>query len=79
MFQFSFVWPSDRSLSGATNLGQIGLGSFVNVGVICITQSFSITRTSPSDCLASYQGHSFVGSYSLVKEFYFKQLSLVRV
>ena len=44
------------SQSGATIPGQSRPGS--------ITQSSSIIRASPSDCLVSYVGHSLGGSYS---------------
>ena len=53
----------DRALSGATITGQSGRGSDGNEGVLCIPQSSRITGTSPSDCLVSYAGHSFWGSY----------------
>ena len=52
---FSSIWPIDRALSGATTPGQSGSGSDSNEGVLCIPQSSSITGTSPSDCLVSYQ------------------------
>ena len=58
---FSSIWPIDRSLSGATILGQSGPGSDGNEGVICISQSSSITGTSPSDCLVWYPGHLLGG------------------
>ena len=58
---FSSIWPINRTLSGATTLGQGGLGSDGNEGVLRIPQS--ITRTSPSDCLELYSGRSLVGSY----------------
>ena len=62
----SSIWPIDRTLSGATSPGQSGPGSNGNEGVLCIPQSSSITRTSPSDCLMSYPGHTWEGegSYS---------------
>ena len=50
--QFSSIWPIDRKLSDATTPGQSGPGSNG------ISQSSSITGTSPSDCLVSYLGHS---------------------
>ena len=57
--QFSYIWSIDRTLSGATTLGQRGPGSDG------IPQSSSITGNSPSDCLVSYLGHSLIGeSYS---------------
>ena len=66
--QFSSIWPIDKTLSGATTPGQSGLGSHGNVGVLCILQSSSITRTSPSDCLVSYPGHLRGGVLSLCRE-----------
>ena len=41
--------------------GQSGPGNNGNEGVVCIPQSPCITGTSPSDCLASYPGHSLGG------------------
>ena len=52
------IWPINRALSGASTLGQSGPGSNGNEGVLCIPQSSSIIRTSTSDCLVSYPGHS---------------------
>ena len=51
-------------LSSATTLGQSGPGSDGNEGVLHIPQSSSITGTSPSDCLALYQGHSLLEEVS---------------
>ena len=63
--QFSSIWPIDRTLSGATTLGQSGPEGNGNEGMLCIPQSSSITGTSPSDNLVLYPGHSLeVGSYS---------------
>ena len=53
--QFSPIWPIDRTLSGATTQGQSKPGSDFNEGVHYIPQSSSITGTSPSDYLVSYQ------------------------
>ena len=53
--KFSSIWPIDRTLSGATTPDQSGPGSDCNEGVLNIPQSSSITGTSPSDCLVSYQ------------------------
>ena len=39
-------------------IGQSEPGSDGNEGVLCISQSSSITGTSQSNCLASYPGHS---------------------
>ena len=43
--------------------GQSGPGSDGNEGVLCIPQSSSNVGTSQWDCLVSYPGHSFGGSY----------------
>ena len=53
------------TLSGATITGQNGLGSDSNEEALHISQSSSITGTSPSDCLMSNPGHLLggVGSY----------------
>ena len=61
--QFSSIWPLDRVLSGATTPGQSRPGNGGIEGLLCITQSSSITRSSPSYCLVSYAGHSFWESY----------------
>ena len=64
--QFSSIQPINRTISGATILGQSGPGSDSNEGVLRIPQSSSITGTSTSDCLVSYLGHSLgEGSYSV--------------
>ena len=51
------------ALSGATTPGQSGPGIDVNEGVLRIPQSSRIAGMSPSECLVSYPGHSFGGSY----------------
>ena len=56
--QLSFIWPIDRTLSGATTPGQSGPGSDGNEGVLRIPQSSSITEASPSDYLVSYPRQS---------------------
>ena len=66
--QFIFIWPIDKSLSGATTSGQSGPGSDVNEGVLRIPQSFSITGTSPWNCLVSYPGHAFGVVFPLCRE-----------
>ena len=48
----------DRTLSGATTLGQSRPGSDGNEGVLHIPQSSSIIEASPLDYLVSYPGHS---------------------
>ena len=49
--QFSSSRPIDSTLSGTTTLGQSGLGSNGNEGVLHIPQSSRITGASPSYCL----------------------------
>ncbi len=49
--------------SGAATSGQNLPGSYGIKGVLRIPQSSSISGASQSDCLISYSGHSFVGSY----------------
>ena len=56
--QFTSIYLIDRALSGATIPGQSGPGSNGNEGVLHISQTPCITRTSPSDCLVSFPGHS---------------------
>ena len=58
IISFSTIWLIDRTLSGATTLGQSGPGSDSNEDVHCIPQSCGSTEASPSDCLVSYPGHS---------------------
>ena len=57
------IWPKDRTLSGATTLGQSGAKSDGNEGGVSIPQNSCITGASPSDCLVSYPGYSFGESY----------------
>ena len=59
----SSIWLIDKTLSGATTPSQSVPGSNDNEGILCITQSCSITGTSPSDCLVSYPEHSLGESY----------------
>ena len=54
--QFISIWPTGRTLSGATILGP----SYDNERVLHIPQSSSITGTSPSDCLVSNPGRSLM-------------------
>ena len=61
--QFNSIQSIDRSLSGATTLGQSGPESDDNDGVLCIPQSFSVTEASPSDYLVLYPRHSLEKSY----------------
>ena len=62
--QFSSIWLIDRTPSGASTLGHSGPESDGNEWMIRIPQSSSFTRTSPSDCLVSYAGHSLGGGES---------------
>ena len=66
--QLNSIQPIDRALSGATILSQSGPGSNGNEEVLRIPQSLSITGTSPSDCLASYLGHSLEGGLTPTAE-----------
>ena len=61
------LFNPNRALSGATTPGQSGPGSDGNEVVLRIPQSSSTARTSPSDCLVSYPGHSLGGSYPSAK------------
>ena len=60
---FSFIWPIDRTLSGATTPDKSGPGSDGNKGILRIPQSSSSTWALPSDYLVSYLGHSLVGCW----------------
>ena len=53
--------------SGATTPRQCGPENNGNEGVLHISQSSSITGTSPSDCLVSYPGHSLLGVLPLCR------------
>ena len=66
--QFSSIWPIDRTLSDATTPGQSGSCSDGSEEVLRISQSYSITGTSPLNCLSSYTGHSLGGSYCSAKK-----------
>ena len=68
--QFSFIWPIERTLSGATTPGQSRLRSDGNEEILRIRQRSSIIGTSPSDCLVSYPGHSFGGRSAEVQSVY---------
>ena len=52
-------------------MGQSGPGSDGNEGVLHIPQSYSITGTSPSDCLVSYPGHSLGVGLTQMQSAYF--------
>ena len=57
----SSIWPIDRTLSGATTLGQSGPGSNGNKEVLHIHQ-ISKAGASPLDGLMLYLGHSLMGA-----------------
>ena len=63
----SFIWPTDRALSGVITPDQSGAGSDGNEGVLCILQNSSVTGASPSNCLVAYQGHSLEEPYSFAE------------
>ena len=62
LFAHSFIWPIDRTVSGATTLTQSGPGCNGNEGVLLVPQ-ISKAEASPSDGLMSYLGHSLGSSY----------------
>ena len=67
-YAVSSIYPIDRAQSGATIPEQSGPGGDCNEGILRIPQSFSITGTSPSDCLVSYAEYSlWQGSYPSVE------------
>ena len=53
----SFIWIMDRTLLGATILGQNELGSNSNERLRHIPQNPCITGATQSDRLMSYPGH----------------------
>ena len=55
--KFIYIWPTEKTLSGATTPDQSGPGSDGNKGVLCIFQRSSISWASPSDCFVSYPGN----------------------
>ena len=59
----TLIWPIDKTLSGATTLGQCGPGSDGNEGILRIPQSSSITGASPVDGLVLYPVYSLRESY----------------
>ena len=59
----SSIWPMDRFLSDATTPGQSEPGGDGKKEELHISQSFSITEATPTDCLVSYLGHSLGESY----------------
>ena len=63
----SSIWPIDRTLSGATTLGQSGPGNDGNKGVLHVPQTSSISEASSSDCLVSYPGGLLEEPYSFAE------------
>ena len=61
--QFSSIWSSDRTRSGATTTNQSWLGSQGNEGAPRIPQSYNITKASLLYCFVSYPGHLLGESY----------------
>ena len=59
----SFIWPTDRTLSGVITPGQSESGSDSNEGVLHVPQSSIITEVLPSDYLISYPGYLLGESY----------------
>ena len=55
------IWHIDRTLSNATTPALSGPRSDGNEEGLCIPQSSSISRASPSDCLVSYLGREAGG------------------
>ena len=53
---FCYIWPIDRTLSGAITSSLSGPGSDGCKRVFCIPQSSSITGATPSHCLVLYSG-----------------------
>ena len=66
--QFISILLLDKTLSRATPPDQSEPGSDRNDRTLRIPQSSSVTRTTPSDCLVSYLGHSFRESYSSARK-----------
>ena len=54
----TFIWPIDRTLSGATTSSQNEPGDNGNKEVLSIPQSPKISWALSSDCFVSYLGHS---------------------
>ena len=60
----SSICPIDRTISDATALGQSGPVIDGNEEVLRISQNSRVTGAPPLDCLASYKGTPWGGSYS---------------
>ena len=67
--QFWSIWHIDETLSGATTPGQSGPWSDGNRGVLCISQSSSITGALSSDSLFSYYQNSRWWSLTSLQRF----------
>ena len=63
--QFSFIYPIDRALSGATIPSLSGPGSYGNEGVLCIPQSPHHWNLNIR-LFNVISGHSLVGEKQLV-------------
>ena len=50
----SSIWPIDKTLSGATTLGQSGAGSDVNEGIRLILKGSSITGKNTAKMQSVY-------------------------
>ena len=48
------MWPIESTISGATIPSQSGPGRDVNKGILCIPESSSISRSSPSRTLIGF-------------------------
>ena len=66
--QFISIWPIDKTLSGATTMGQSEPGSHDPEWVISIPESYKITRTFLLDCFVSYSWYSLEGILPLCKK-----------
>ena len=70
----SSIWSIDGTLTGTTILSWSGPGSNAKEGVLHISQSSSITETSPSNALMIYLGYVLGGVLPLgrdaIGEFY---------
>ena len=58
----------DRTLSGATIVGQSGTGSDGSKTVHGIPENSSITGATPSDCLVLYPSHSLEEDLTLCRD-----------
>ena len=68
MYAVVFYLSYDRTISGVTTPCQSGPVSDANEGVLCISQSSSITEATPSDCLVSLPRHFLGGVLPLCRD-----------